>query len=275
MKTDALDRRKRTYVQPTGKNLKINAGVLSLIEGLRRYHPLPPQIAFRLWNAGTYYPRFQDRLTDLTNEMTGGGDPLLWRTEYFNPKGVLNSEPVWYELSPRGLRMAQSLAEHPLTIPERDHIKHRAFNACVGASFEIFAPLHGMRSIHFEDIIAHPRCPSSTRALSNPLMIPLPHGKHVEADRIHGFEHIGEGFWFYAIEIDRATESNVRTVYEKLDNWLYVLQHRLYRSFLRTAEPPHPVHHHGTEPHQQLSGLSRGQAVRGPVLFHRPSRVRR
>lgn len=229
MNTDALNRRRRTDVQPTGKDPQLNPPMLDLLEGLRRYHPLPPKIAFHLWPGGNYYPYFQDKLTDFTNERPDGEEPVIVRPEYFNPKGVLNSEPVWYDLSPRGRRIALSLASHPLSIPERDHMKHRAFNACVGASFEVLVP-ENVRHIHLEEIIAHGNCPTATRALKNPLLIPLPHGKHVEPDRLMGLER-PDGFSFFGIEVDRATESNIRTVFEKLDNWITVMDRGIFRSF--------------------------------------------
>lgn len=229
MKTDTLNRRKRQTVQPTGKNPELTQGVLDMLEGLRRYHPLPPKLAFEFHSTIGYYPTFQDKLTTLTHERPGGEAPVIERTEYFNPEGVLNSEPVWYELSQRGKRIAESLAKSPLAIPERDHIKHRAFNACVGASFQILAERHGLRHMHFEEIIAHQRCPEATRKLPNSMRMPL--GKrHVEADRIVGFKS-DKGYSFFAVEIDRATESNIRTVYEKLNNWIAVMQQGLFSSF--------------------------------------------
>lgn len=228
MKTDALNRRKRTETQPTGKNPRLTSDVLAFLEGLRRYHPLPTRLAFEFYPGITYYPSFQERLTDLTHERPDGEQPVIRRTEYFNPKGVLNSEPVWYELSDRGERIARGNAKNPLDVPERDHIKHRAFNACVGASLEVAKPDH-MELVHLEDIVAHDRCPALTKRLSNPLLLSL--GKqYVEADRLFGFKR-GGGFDFYAVEIDRATETNQRTIHDKLDRWSTVMTGKYHRSF--------------------------------------------
>jgi hypothetical protein len=229
METDTLSRRKRTTVQPTGKDPQLNQGVIDLLEGLRRYHPLPPKLAFHFWSGGSYYPGFQSKLTDLTHERPGGEAPVIERTEHFNPQGVLNSEPLWYELSTRGKKIAESLAEQPLEIPERDHIKHRAFNACVGASFELLAPEHELRAVHLEEILSHARCPEMTRKARNPLGIPIGQ-RQVEADRLFGLKR-ENGYSFFAVEIDRATESNIRTVYAKLDNWIEVMQGRLFEPF--------------------------------------------
>lgn len=231
MKTDALNRRKRTEIQPTGKDPVLNGAVLNLLEGLRRYHPLPPRLAFRLWNGGNYYPYFQDKLTDLTHERPGGEAPVILRSEYFNPKGVLNSEPVWYELSPRGYAIAEGRAPHPIELLERDHIKHRAFNASVGASFEVLAPEYGLSLLTLEDILAHKRCPEATRTLRNPLAIPLPGERHVEPDRLFGLSYGENRFRFFAVEIDRATETNRRTVFGKLDRWSEVMSAGLHTSF--------------------------------------------
>lgn len=115
---------------------------------------------------------------------------------------------------------------------------HQLMQACVGASFELCAPSKGLRYISRNGILSHPRC-GAAKDVAQPLAIPIPgsNGVTIIPDDLFGLEYPGSGFRFFAVEIDRNTESITRkqggytTWSKKVAGYLALLRHRLYREW--------------------------------------------
>jgi hypothetical protein len=109
--------------------------------------------------------------------------------------------------------------------------------ACVGASIELTAPALGLRYIPFSEILAHPRC-AAAQAGGDPLALPVPGSSQtLVPDTLFGLEYPGTGFRFFAVEIDRNTESIERrdlrqsAIARKVTGYLAVLRDQTYRAW--------------------------------------------
>jgi hypothetical protein len=110
--------------------------------------------------------------------------------------------------------------------------------ACVGASLELSAPSHGLRYISREEMLTRPAC-TGARNVANALAMPLEGAgqKALVPDDLFGLEYPGAGFRFFAMEIDRNTESIERrnlaqsAFGRKVAGYLAVLRSQAYRAW--------------------------------------------
>lgn len=217
-------RRKKHERSSTGKQVLLQVRDRNALAALNRHGPLPRDILFPFWAGGKPVSMgiFQTRMKYLFHETVGGG-PFVSRPEQLNPKHV-KSEPSWYDLTPSS---RQALLERgvPLAKIRRDWIHHQAMSACVSASLELGALARDIRFVSKEEIFAHPKCPFGTAESRNPLVIPT--GKRrLEPDNLIGLEY-REGYRFFAMEIDRATET-IDTLREKFSCYSEILRKKLF-----------------------------------------------
>ena len=110
--------------------------------------------------------------------------------------------------------------------------------SCVGASFELAAPHHGIRYIPRGEILTHPRLGNAKDA-KNPMALPLRGSDSATLipDDLFGFEYPGTGFRFFAVEIDRNTESiersnlNYNSIGKKVAHYLQVLHGKIHQTW--------------------------------------------
>lgn len=141
------------------------------------------------------------------------------------------------------LRAKQALAERGTLsqfCPKRaEPFLHQLMGACVGASFELANQRHGLRYIAREEIFTHIKCPKATRDAINPMAIPMAGIDRTTLipDDLFRIEYPGEGFRFFAVEIDRNTESiERRSLHQtsfgrKIEGYQHVLHNQRYRSW--------------------------------------------
>ena len=95
-----------------------------------------------------------------------------------------------------------------------------------------------LRFVSWLEIVSHEKCPATTKAARNPLLIPydLDKAEHtLIPDGLCGIAHRDHGVSFYAIEADRNTEPIVaskitRSSYARhLTGYRYVLRNELYK----------------------------------------------
>jgi hypothetical protein len=119
--------------------------------------------------------------------------------------------------------------------PRTDPFLHRFMAACVGASIELAATARGVRYLTKDDIFTHRSCPEDTKSALNPLAIAVG-GKTVIPDDLFGVAYPGPKYRFFAVEIDRNTESIERRSFgqsaygRKLEAYLDIMLHRTYRT---------------------------------------------
>lgn len=238
MTTDALARRLR-FAPP---NPRIGRMVLTeadhlIFEALDRHGPLPTHFLYEFTRRiRRDYTHFQHRLTEFYNG--DGRGAYLARPQQQFAAFEARYQHLVYDLAPRArlaLEERGSLARYS---PKRtDAFLHRLMSACVGASLELSARRKGLRYIPREEIFAHPRCPEATKQTSNPLAVPIAgYGARtsIVPDDLFGLEYPGIGFRFFAVEIDRNTESIERKNLAqrafgfKVAGYLSVLRNRLY-----------------------------------------------
>jgi hypothetical protein len=109
--------------------------------------------------------------------------------------------------------------------------------ASVGLSFELGAAAKGIRYISREEVITHEKCPPATRDGPNPMALPLTRQgdqKAVLPDDLFALHYPGAGYRFFAVEIDRNTESIERRTAgqnsfgRKITGYMEVLKHRTH-----------------------------------------------
>lgn len=178
-----------------------------------------------------YRPTLQRAMTDLHHELFEG-HRLVFRPEELNPQtGPLMQQAV-YDLTDKG----REVAEVVMTVPQRDHERHRCMGACISLSLEQLGPDHGIIVHDQEYILAHKLCPLSTRRSKNPLSVKVSDG-YYEPDKLLSFESKATGkvrFWIR--EDDRGTvgysraDKKKNSNERKLRHQLEVLENRLYHS---------------------------------------------
>jgi len=118
-------------------------------------------------------------------------------------------QPLVYDLTDAGRQVLSEAGQLDRYAPPRtDHFLHRIMGASISASVELLARERGIAFIPTEHILSHPKCPESTRSSPNPLAIPIPGvlGSLIP-DNLFGFRYPGDGYRFFAVEIDRNSES--------------------------------------------------------------------
>ena len=239
MRTDALARRLRyAPPEPTVRRLVLTEADCLIFEAVNRHGPLPTHYLYEFArHLRKDYTHFQHRLTEFYNGDSHG--PYLARPEQQHASYMARYQHVVYDLAPRALMALAERGTLARYSPKRtDPFLHQLMSACVGASFELSARGKGLRYIPREEILAHPRCPDTTKRAGNPLAVPLAgYGARncLVPDDLFGFEYPGVGFRFFAVEIDRNTESIERKNLEqnafgrKIAGYLTILRDRLYR----------------------------------------------
>jgi hypothetical protein len=210
-----------------------------LFQAIERHGPLPtPYIYEFTKHLRKDYVHLQHRLTEFYNGDACG--PYLTRPPQQYAGYAARYQHLVYDLAPRARRELTErggIAPHPTK--RTDPFLHRLMCACVGASFELSATTQGLRYIPRHEILTHQRCPAATRTAPNPLAISLPGtgDRTLIPDDLFGLHYPGVGFSFFAVEIDRNTESIERTSLEqsafgkKVIGYLRLLQHRAYRDW--------------------------------------------
>ncbi|HEX5182044.1 MAG TPA: hypothetical protein VFW19_02715 [Allosphingosinicella sp.] len=230
MKTDALARRLR-YSPPVRKvrRLVLTPADHLIFEAIQRHGPLPTNYLYEFSkHERQSYLNLQHRLTEFYNGDDTG--PYLTRPPAQFDAFAARYQPLIYDLAPRAkIALAEygSLARYS----DRKDSKpiHQFMGACVGASIELIAKLTDFRYIGREEILAK---------AERPLPVQLRAGRLVPDDLfgISGVDDQGDWYRFFAIEIDRNTESIERrnlhqtSFGQKVAAYREVLRDRLYRS---------------------------------------------
>jgi hypothetical protein len=231
--TDTLGRRLRfAPPQPKGGFIKITERDALLFEAINRHGPLPIHYLYELTKReGKGLGWLKKKITKLTHGTMSDG-PYLYRPEQQWASIDGRFQPNIYDLTPRALAV---LAERGARLANRtDPFLHRFMGACVNASINIAADRTGYTYADIARLLAHEKCPEATARVANPLAIPTS-GKHVIPDAIFGLQMDRPAF--YAVEIDRRTESinsdTARTAFgRKLYGYLDILENRTYRAHL-------------------------------------------
>ncbi|MEQ1882279.1 MAG: replication-relaxation family protein [Burkholderiales bacterium] len=212
-RTDALSRRLRfSAPNPLVRRLVLTEADYLIFEAIDRHGPLPTHYLYEFTkHLRRDFTHLQNRLTEFYNGDQVGGKA----GSYLNrpPRQFAGFEARYqhmvYDLAPRAkaaLAERGTLARHSLRCG--GPFLHQLMSACVGASLEVAARDAGVRYIAREEIISHPKCRKPREAL-NPMAIPLPGAdqRTLIPDDLFGFQYSGGGFRFFAIEIDRCSES--------------------------------------------------------------------
>ncbi len=206
MKTDSLNRRLRfAPPQPLDQNIVLGERDLLLFEALDRHGPLPSTILFEFTKPNfDNFNRHQKRLTHLYNGSKNDAPFLARPRQQFN-SFYARSNHLIYDLDRSGRRMLAEQGRLSRFAPRRsDPFLHQFMGACVSASIELACRKKRIRFIHKAEIFTHEKCPGATRDAHNPLAFAE---KGAVPDNLFGLEYPHGGFRFFAVEIDRNTES--------------------------------------------------------------------
>jgi|SRR5579871_573573 len=233
---DALNRRRRfDGPQPVDKAIVLTEADYALFDALYRHGPLPSHYLYEFAKHRRKHPKdHQARLTQLFHGTPAGH--FLTRPKTFFDSFEARYQPMIYDLHPRAIAALSERDRLPDYIPSRDdHLLHRFMGACVGASIELAAKEAGLRYITKSEIFVHPKCPDATRTAPNPLAIPFWDTRLVPDD-IFGIEYADGSFLFFAVEIDRNTESIERKDLSqnayglKLKGYLEIMREQLFKT---------------------------------------------
>lgn len=239
MKTDALSRRLRfAPPNPSVKRLVLTEPDFVIFEAIQRHGPLPTHYLYAFTqHLRKDYSHLQNRLTEFYNGDQGG--PYLIRPPQQFDGFEARYQHVVYDLAPRAKALLSERTPGWRRGVRNDPFLHQLMQACVGASLELAARERGLTYISTADILAHERCPQTTRDLPNPLAIPTPgrgDRKAIVPDDLFGLRYGDEGYRFFAVEIDRNTESIERrdpgqnSFGQKLTGYAEILSTRAFAS---------------------------------------------
>lgn len=239
MKLDLLNRRLRYAApNPVVRRLVLSVPDYLIFEAINRHGPLPTHYLYEFTKyLRRDYTHLQNRLTEFYNGDAHG--PLLARPPQQFASFHARYQHIVYDLAPRAkalLLERGSLAQFPpgRTAP----FVHQLMQACVGASLELTAPTRGLRYISREEILSRATCREKTKNAANPMVISITgvERKVLIPDDLFGLEYPGVGFRFFAVEIDRNTESIERknmaqTAFgAKIAGYIDILQNQTYRA---------------------------------------------
>lgn len=239
MSTDLLNRRLRfAPPKPEVRHLILQPADFAIFEAIDRHGPLPSNYLYEFTKLlRKDVANLKKRLTEFYNGDEDG--PYLIRPPQQFAGYHARYQHVVYDLAPRARHVLAERGALARYSPKRtDPFLHRLMAACVGASLELAASMLGLRYIRREEILSHPKCPDATRAAKNPMAIQLPargDQKTLIPDDLFGLEYPGAGFRFFALEVDRNTESIERRSLDqnafgrKIACYLAVLRNRIYR----------------------------------------------
>jgi hypothetical protein len=228
---DALGRRLR-FAPPQPRNgfIRLTPRDILLFQAINRHGPLPVHYLYEFTkDAAKGLVSLKRKVSKLTHGTTGDA-PYLYRPEQQWASIDGKFQPNIYDLTPRAL---VALAERSIRLNQRtDPFIHRLMGACCAASIQLAAERKGLKFADTATIINHAKCPETTKKAANPLAIPA-QGRHVVPDNLFVIQ--GEKPAFYAVEIDRRTESinsdTAKTAYgRKLSGYLDILDNRTYRA---------------------------------------------
>jgi Replication-relaxation len=239
MPTDTLARRIRFDSPcPQVARLNLTDADYLLFEAIARHGPLSTTYLYAFSrHVRKDYSHLQNRLTEFYNGDAQG--PYLTRPPQQFSSFHARYQHMVYDLAPRARQMLAERGTLPLHIPKRtDPFLHQLMQACVGASLALEAPGHDIRYIPRDEILRHPKL-GAAKSAKNPMALPLMGSDNATLipDDLFGFEYPGVGFRFFAVEIDRNTESIERTnlaynsIGKKVAHYLEVLHGKTYRTW--------------------------------------------
>lgn len=211
-----------------------------LFEAIDRHGPLPTHYLYQFTkHIRRDYTHLQNRLTEFYNGDARG--PFLVRPPQQFAGFEARYQHIVYGLATRARHAISERGALGRFSPRRsDPFLHQLMQACVGASLELTAHKAGLRYITREEILSHPKCGVAKNA-KNPMAIEL-HGLGEKValvpDDLFGIEYAnGAGFRFFAVEIDRNTESIERKNLDqnafgkKVARYLQILREKTYRDW--------------------------------------------
>ncbi|WP_067738334.1 replication-relaxation family protein [Novosphingobium naphthalenivorans] len=223
---------------PRVRRLVLTDADYQLFEAIDRHGPLPSNYLYTFTkHLRRDRTHLQNRLTEFYNGDASG--PFLTRPPQQFASYRARYQHVVYDLSRRAkMVLAERGTLTSYSQARCDPFVHRLMSACVGASLELTAPAIGLRYIPFQEILDHPRC-GAARLAANPFALPVNgHGKDaVVPDLVFGLEYPGAGFRFFAVEIDRNTESIERrnlsqsSFARKVEGYVAALREQRYRAW--------------------------------------------
>lgn len=242
METDLLNRRLR-FAPPNPdarpasapKRLVLQVADHILFAAIDRHGPLPSHYLHQYTRAlRTDETRLKKRLTEFYNGDVEGA--YLSRPPQQHAGYEARYQHLVYDLTPRARAVLAELNLLGSYSPRRsDPFLHQLMGACVGASLELACTKRKLRYIPREEILTHPKCPQAAREAKNPMALPLSGNRSLIPDDLFGIEYPGVGFRFFAVEIDRNTESIERksleynTIGKKVANYLEALSTKAYQ----------------------------------------------
>lgn len=241
MNTDALARRLRfAPPNPIARRIVLTDADYAAFEAINRHGPLPTHYLYEFTkHLRKDYSHLQNRLTELYNG-TQEQRPYLVRPPQQFAAFEARYQHLVYDLAPGAKTVLAERGTLGLYSPKRtDPFVHRLMGACVAASIELAASSKGLRYIPREEILTHPKCVGELN-VGSPLAISLPgiiHWKALVPDDLFGLEYPGSGFRFFAVEIDRNTESIERRSLgqnafgRKVASYLQLLRNQSYRGW--------------------------------------------
>lgn len=236
MRTDICGRRLRFERSPKDKSIALTERDLALFEVIHRHGPLPSNYLFEFTRGlGGSELHLKHRLTKLYHGLTNG-TYFLERPPQQYQNYLARAQYGIYDLSPAAkVLLAEAGRLSPCIRNRTDPFVHRFMTACVSASLELACIRAGIRYVHRTDVFSHPKCPERTKCASNPLSVPV-HGKQIIPDELFGLDYGGR-FRFFAVEIDRNTESIERSSIgqsafgRKLKAYSDIFEQRIFRDF--------------------------------------------
>jgi len=218
----------------------LSARDIAIFETLHKHGPLPTNYLFEATkHIAKDYNGLQHRLTALYNG-TKDGAFLIRPLQQF-ASFEARYQPLIYDLAPKAERaLAQRGLFARYATRRSDPFLHRFMGACVSASIEMGCKRHGLRYIGKEEIFASAKCPATTKESPNPLAIPVSASTGSRAlipDDLFGIQYGEQLYRFFAVEIDRDTESIERRKLSqsgfgrKVQAYLDVFANRTYRAY--------------------------------------------
>lgn len=252
MKTDAKDRRLR-FAPPNPvdrpkkapRRITLTEADYLIFEAINRHGALPSNYLYEFQkHLRKDRTHLQNRLTEFYNGDENGS--YLVRPPQQFAGFEARYQHIVYDLAPRAKTALAERGTLARFAPSRNApFLHQLMQACVGASLELTAASHGLRYISREEILTRRQCRHEKHGTGlleqNPLAIPFKDGKtKLVPDDLFGLEGKDEkGSWyrFFAVEIDRNTESIERrnleynTWSKKVANYSRVLDARLFEDW--------------------------------------------
>jgi hypothetical protein len=234
MRTDTRGRRLRFERAPKDASFVLKERDLILFETIHKHGPLPSNYLYeftRTHNKSELH--LKHRLTKLYHGLTDG-TYFLERPPQQYQSFLARAQKSIYDLAPSAkILLAETGRLSPFVGERTDHFLHRFMSACVSASIELACKKADIRYINRQEIFSHEKCPEQTRRATNPMVLPVK-GKHLVADNLFGIDYGGQ-FRFFAVEIDRNTESIERrnldqnTFGKKLKAYFDIQHNRIFK----------------------------------------------